>query len=45
VAAALERAGRSPLCVELMRGAAANAQSGAIVATIFDGDRQPGSRP
>jgi hypothetical protein len=42
----LERAGRSPLCVELMRGAAASAQSGGIVATIFDGDRQPpGSAP
>ncbi|MEA2186559.1 MAG: hypothetical protein QOK16_1570, partial [Solirubrobacteraceae bacterium] len=45
-ARALERAGRSPLCVELMRGAAANAESGRIVATTFDGDRQlPGSVP
>ncbi|MDX6705180.1 MAG: hypothetical protein QOI48_1026 [Solirubrobacteraceae bacterium] len=45
-AGALERAGRSRLCVELMRGAAANAESGGIVATMFDGDRQlPGSVP
>jgi hypothetical protein len=44
--AAPARAGRSPLCVELMRGAAANAESGGIVATMFDGDRQlPGSVP
>jgi hypothetical protein len=45
-AGALEGAGRSPLYVELMRGAAANAESGGIVATMFDGDRQlPGSVP
>ena len=37
-AAALERAGRSRLYVELMRGAGADADAGGIVATIFAGD-------
>ena len=35
---ALERDGRSPLYVELMRGAAADADAGGIVAAIFAGD-------
>ena len=37
-AAELERAGRSRLYVELMRGAGADADAGGIVATIFAGD-------
>ena len=37
-AAELERAGRSRLYVELMRGAAADAEAGGIVAAIFAGD-------
>jgi hypothetical protein len=37
-AAELEQAGRSRLYVELMRGAAADADAGGIVAAIFDGD-------
>jgi hypothetical protein len=37
-ASILERAGRSPLCTELMRGAATSAESGGIVATIFESD-------
>ncbi|MBW3608016.1 MAG: DUF2332 domain-containing protein [Actinobacteria bacterium] len=37
-AAELERDGRSPLYVELMRGAADDADAGGIVATIFAGD-------
>ena len=37
-AAALERAGRSQLYVELMRGAAADADAGGIVASIFERD-------
>ena len=38
-AAMLERAGRSQLYVQLMRGAASDADAGGIVAAIFDGDR------
>ncbi len=37
-AAALERAGRSRLYVELMRGAADDADAGGVVASIFAGD-------
>jgi hypothetical protein len=45
-AAALERAGRSRLYVELMRGAADDADAGGIVAAIFAGDRvTPQSAP
>ena len=45
-AAELERAGRSRLYVELMRGAARDLDAGGIVATIFDGDPgTPGSVP
>jgi hypothetical protein len=44
--AELERARRSPLCIELMRGAAASAETGGIVAELFDGDPLlPGSVP
>lgn len=45
-AAELERAGRSRLYVELMRGAGADADAGGIVAAIFEGDpATPGSVP
>lgn len=45
-AAELERAGRSRLCVELMRGAADDADGGAIVALLFaDDPATPGSVP
>lgn len=45
-AAELERAGRSRLYVELMRGAADDLDAGGIVATILDGDPAiPGSVP
>lgn len=45
-AAALERDGRSPLYVELMRAAAADADAGGVVADVFDGDpATPGSMP
>lgn len=45
-AAELERAGRSRLYVELMRGAGADADAGGIVAAIFAGDpATPGSVP
>jgi hypothetical protein len=45
-AAELERAGRSRLYVELMRGAADDFDAGGIVATLLDGDpATPGSVP
>ncbi len=45
-AAELERDGRSPLYVELMRGAGDDADAGGVVATIFAGDpATPGSVP
>lgn len=45
-AAALERDGRSPLYVELMRGAAGSAAEGGAVAEVFaDGAGSPGSVP
>lgn len=46
-AAALESGGRSPLCVALMRGAAADLdEAGGVVAAAFDGDpAPPGSVP
>ncbi len=45
-AAELERGGRSPLYVALMRGAGDDADAGGIVATIFAGDpATPGSVP
>jgi len=45
-AAALERTGRSPLSIELMRGAATNVEEGGIVAAIFARDPLlPGSVP
>lgn len=37
-AAELERSGRSPLYVALMRGAACDADAGGVVARLFDGD-------
>lgn len=45
-AAELERAGRSRLCVELMRAAAGDAEAGGIVAALFrDDPATPGSVP
>ena len=45
-AAELERAGRSRLCIELMRGAADDADGGGIVAMLFaDDPATPGSVP
>jgi hypothetical protein len=43
---AIERAGRSPLCIELMRGAAADIERGGVVRELFDGiPTAPGSVP
>jgi hypothetical protein len=45
-AEALERSGRSPLCVALMRGGAENIDDGGLVADLFDGvPAPPGSVP
>jgi hypothetical protein len=43
---ALARGGRSPLCIELMRGAAADLDRGGVVRELFDGvPAPPGSVP
>jgi hypothetical protein len=43
---ALARGGRSPLCIELMRGAAADIDRGGVVGELFDGLHiPPGSVP
>jgi hypothetical protein len=43
---ALARGGRSPLCIELMRGAAADLDRGGVVADLFAGIASPpGSVP
>ena len=45
-AEALERSGRSPLCIALMRGGAENIDGGGLVADLFDGvPAPPGSVP